>query len=36
MFFQDTHLATSEYSEEKAKVLREMIELINNTNRELE
>ncbi|CAF1355817.1 unnamed protein product [Rotaria sordida] len=32
----DTHLATSEYSEEKAKLLREIIELTENKNRELE
>ncbi|CAF4212639.1 unnamed protein product, partial [Rotaria sp. Silwood2] len=32
----DAHLATSEYSEEKAKLLREIIELTENKNRELE
>ncbi|CAF0888609.1 unnamed protein product [Adineta steineri] len=32
----DAHLAASEYSEEKAKLLREIIELTENKNRELE
>ncbi|CAF0803217.1 unnamed protein product [Didymodactylos carnosus] len=32
----DTHLAASEYSEEKAKLLREVVELVENKNRELE
>jgi len=35
-FFKDTHLAASEYSEEKAKLLRDIGELIENKNRELE
>jgi hypothetical protein len=33
---QDAHLAASEYSEEKAKLLREIIELTEDKNRELE
>ncbi|CAF3260744.1 unnamed protein product [Rotaria sp. Silwood2] len=32
----DIHLAVSEYSEEKAKLLREIIQLMENKNRELE
>ncbi|CAF1202317.1 unnamed protein product, partial [Didymodactylos carnosus] len=32
----DTHFAASEYSEEKAKLLREVVELVENKNRELE
>ncbi len=36
LFFQDAHLAASEYSEEKAKLLREIVELTEKKNRELE
>ena len=33
---QDAHLIVSEYSEQKAKLLREIMELIETKNRELE